>query len=202
MFTSFFKKNILESESGLFCIDKDGMLTEFRPSEDNPIIVTKKEEPFALNGYIEERSIRHLIIPKGVKGFADDVIRYLKVKERFELPDGLLYIGNSLHDKGSNGCVFAQCDLPSVKIPTTVKELGTFAFGHSHIGYLHIPSTIRSPYSRQFKDAYIGTLCLPKEWKDYISLHNYRIENKLIRNNWEEYGFLTFDAGVGNLVFE
>ena len=83
MFTSFFKKNILESESGLFCIDKDGMLTEFRPSEDNPIIVTKKEKPFALNGYIEERSIRHLIIPKGVKGFADDVIRYLKVKELY-----------------------------------------------------------------------------------------------------------------------
>ncbi|MBP5278590.1 MAG: leucine-rich repeat protein [Prevotella sp.] len=201
MFKSIFNKTILESESGLFYLDKDGMLVDFKPSERNPIIETKKEEPFAFNGFVKERTIKHLIIPKGVKGFADDVIRHIKVEERFELPDGLLYIGNSIHDSSSHGCVFAQCLLPSVSIPESVKELGDFAFGHSRIDYLLIPSTIRSPYRRQFKDSYIDTLCLPKEWENYICLQNYRIENKLLRDNWEEYGYLTFDAGVGNIVF-
>ena len=116
-----FKKRILESESGLFYLDKEGMLTDFKPSETNPIIKEKIEEPFAYNGYITKESISHLIIPKGVRGFADDFFRGITVTCRFELPEGLLFIGNSFHDNSSHGCVFSHCTFLVVRLSIICK---------------------------------------------------------------------------------
>lgn len=198
-----FKKRILESESGLFYLDKEGMLTDFKPSETNPIIKEKIEEPFAYNGYITKESISHLIIPKGVRGFADDFFRGITVTCRFELPEGLLFIGNSFHDNSSHGCVFSHCTLPDVRLPDSLKELGVFAFGCSVINYLQIPSTICSPYGRQFKDSHIKTLCLPKRWRDNFYLDDHSLIKKSLSDGWQKFwGYLVFDAEIDHLVFE
>lgn len=202
MFT--FKKKTLRSESGIFYLD-DGIVIDFKPSEDNPIIEEKIVEPNAYYGYVVKKSINHLIVPNGVKGFVDDFFRGITIQERFELPDGLLYIGNSYHDNNSHGCVFAECVIPEVRIPETVTELGLFAFGSSQIGFLKIPSSIRqSRCLRQFKDSHITTLCLPKEWENLFYL-----DGKFLRRNFSTYddcnrylGWLVFDASIDNLVFE
>ena len=173
-----FKKRILESESGLFYLDKEGMLTDFKPSETNPIIKEKIEEPFAYNGYITKESISHLIIPKGVRGFADDFFRGITVTCRFELPEGLLFIGNSFHDNSSHGCVFSHCTLPDVRLPDSLKELGLFAFG-------------------------IKTLCLPKRWRDNFYLDDHSLIKKSLSDGWQKFwGYLVFDAEIDHLVFE
>lgn len=203
----FFKNNVLGSESGLFHIDKDGMLTNFQPSGNNPIIEEKTEDPCAYDGYVIKKSIQHLVIPKGVRSFADDMFRGITVKERLELPEGLISIGNTVSDGNYHGCVLSHCILPEVILPESVKELGFFAFGGSYIAYLRIPLGIKSPYLRQFKDSRIDTLCLPKEWKDAFSLEdNFLRRNdcfcKMFGHNWHKsHGYLTFDARIGHLKF-
>lgn len=202
----FFKKKFLESESGVFHIDNEGMLTSFQPSADNPIVEEKIEEPLAYYGYLIKKSIGHLVIPKGVRSFVDDMFRGITVKERLELPEGLISIGNIDSNGNYRGCVFSHSVLPEVIIPESVKELGTFAFGGSHIDYLRIPSGIKSPGLRQFKDSCIGTLCLPKEWKDTFFLKNSFLEKKNIQLcfglSWSEtHGYLTFDSTIDHLEF-
>lgn len=163
-------KSVLTSESGTFFIDKNGIVQRFEPAEDNPFIEEKTE--FRDNyTYTTHKSIRTLIVPSGVKGFVSDFMRGVRVIERFELPEGLLRIGNySFDNDKEEHCVFANCILPSVIIPQGVKEIGIFAFGHTHIESLQLPASPQSPSGRQFKDSFIGTLRLPKEWKDKVSL--------------------------------
>lgn len=158
------------SESGTFFIDKNGIVQRFEPAKDNPFI----EEEAEFNGnytYKTQKSIRTMVIPNGVKGFVSDFMRGVRVTERFELPEGLERIGNNSFDIDTEeSCVFANCILPSVIIPQSVQEIGNFAFGHSHIEVLQLPVSLHSPYGRQFKDSYIGTLRLPHEWKNKVSL--------------------------------
>ena len=148
----------------------------FETSNDNPSIEedTEKKTNYTFK---TKKSIRTFIVPKGVKGFVSDFMHGIRVIERFELPEGLLTIGNNTHEVVNIDayCVFADCILPTVVIPDSVKELGPFAFGHSHIDTLQLPKTLYSPYSRQFKDSYIDTLRLPKEWKDNVLLGKYVI---------------------------
>mgnify|MGYP007038190253 CR=1 FL=1 len=65
------------------------------------------------------------------------------------------------------------------------------------------PATLHSPYGRQFKDSTIGTLRLPKEWKDGVSLDKYGC---LHLTGWcfsdEKYGYLRWPSTqVGKLEF-
>lgn len=166
IFTS--KKRVLESESGAFCVDNDGILQQFTPSPNNPIIdeVTELHNHYT---YWTNKSIKTFVIPDGVKGFGDWSIRGVRIVERLAFPEGLLNFGNS-------HCIFADCILPSVIIPQTVCELGSYAFGHTHIETLLLPFSIRSPYMRQLKDSYVGTLLLHKRLSgatidEYGSLH-------------------------------
>lgn len=163
-------RKILTSVSGRFFVDENGFVQRFEPAENNPFIDEKTE----LNdNYIHstEKSIRTFIVPNGVKGFVSDFMRGVKVKERFELPEGLESIGNNSFDNNTEeSCVFADCILPSVVIPQSVKEIGIFAFGHTRIDSLQLPAALRSPYGRQFKDSYIGLLRLPNKWMDKVSL--------------------------------
>ncbi|MBR5511532.1 MAG: leucine-rich repeat protein [Bacteroidaceae bacterium] len=199
---SFFKfiPKYIESSSGRFLVDNNGIALSFEPSKDNEYIIEETE----LNTYNQHhpnKSIKTLIVPKGVKGFASEFMRGVRVIEKFELPDGLLSIGNNSFDfEHSQHCVFANCILPSVIIPDSVKEIGTFAFGHTHIETLQIPSSLHSPYGRQFKDSYIGTLILPREWKDIAFLNKY---NRLvIELDSVNYGYLRWPSTtVGKLIF-
>lgn len=199
---SFFKfiPKYIDSSSGRFLVDNNGIALSFEPSEDNEYIIEETE----LNTYNQHhpnKSIKTLIVPKGVKGFASDFMRGVRVIEKFELPDGLLSIGNNSFDfEHSQHCVFANCILPSVTIPNSVKEIGNFAFGHSHIEALQLPSSLRSPYGRQFRDSYIGTLVLPKEWENiaYFNEHN----RLVIELDSVNYGYLRWPSTtVCKLIF-
>ena len=187
-------KSVLKSESGSFHVDKNGIAQRFEPAGDNPFIDEKTE----LNdNYIHrtEKSIRTFIVPGGVKGFASDFMRGVRVLERFELPNDLLIIGHYSFDIEDVGrCVFADCIIPSIVIPESVHEIGSYAFGHTHIGSLQLPTTIRSPYGRQFKDSYIGVLRMPHEWMGMASLgkyNNLRLSGLL---NSDEFGYLRWPS--------
>ena len=87
-----------------------------------------------------------------------------------------------------------------MSIPNSVKEIGNFAFGHSRIEILQLPSTLHSPYVRQFKDSYIETLFLPKEWENiaYLDEHN----SLVIELDSVNYGYLRWPGTtVGKLTF-
>lgn len=169
------KEYALTSESGTFYVDDEGIVLRFEPSEDNPIKEEKVDEPYAYDGFVVKKSIKHLIVPEGMKGFVSDFMRGISILERFVLPKGLLSIGKITHEFRDDDayCVFSHSTLPTVVVPESVKELGSFAFGHTHIECLQLPESLHSPYGRQFKDSSIGTLRLPKEWKDGVSLDKY-----------------------------
>ena len=160
----------LESESGAFFLDEHGIVERFEPSIDNPF----KDERTEKGDIVTQKSIRSLIVPEGVKGFVSEFMRRVRVLELFELPNGLLSIGNnSFSIEDEQQCVFANCILPSVVIPETVQQIGNFAFGSSHIECLQLPATLRSEYGRQFKDGYIGVLKMPVEWKNDVEKDKY-----------------------------
>ena len=193
----------LKSESGTFYIDNKGIVQSFEPAADNPFI---DEETVIEEGgsYSTCKSIRSLIVPEGVRGFVGGFMRYTRILERFELPEGLLSLGNNSFDYNTEcSSVFANCILPSVIIPDSVIEIGLFAFGHSHIDSLQLPESLHSPYGRQFKDSYIGTLLLPKKWDGGVNLGN-NGELRLIGwwfNN-DSQGCLKWPSTkIGNLKF-
>lgn len=191
----------VESQSGKFFVDKEGIALSFEPSKDNELIIEDTE--FQKNYYANKisRTIRTFIVPEGVKGFVSNFLRGVRVIEKFEFPDGLLSIGNISSDlTHEQHCVFANCILPSVSIPESVKEIGNFAFGHSLIDTLQFPPSLRSPYGRQFKDSHIGTLILPKEWENtaYLDEHN----RLVIELDSVNYGYLHWPStAVDKLIF-
>lgn len=197
----------IESQSGKFFIDEKGIALSFEPSKENEFIIeeTTFEDYYV---YRTNRSIRTFIVPEGVKGFVSNFLFYTRVIERFELPNGLLSIGS--YTEPHHCSVFAGCILPSVNIPQSVKELGDFAFGHSRIETLQLPSSIRSPYGRQFKDSYIGTLIVPSEWKDFIFLgsdYHHLIPNTdnivADKHYYMNFGYLTwYSTYIGKLEFD
>jgi len=192
----------LTSESGTFYVDDKGVVQRFIPADDNPF-VDEEIEVTSNYTYMTYKSIRTFIVPKGVKGFISSFMRHTRVLERFELPDGLLSLGNNSFDINTGcNCVFANCILPTVVIPESVKEIGIFAFGHSHIDCLQLPKTLHSPIGRQFCDSFIGTLRLPKEWEHGVSLVEsvLRFSGRLLDN--EKYGYLRWPGTiVGDLKF-
>lgn len=199
-----FVRKKIENESGVFYLN-DGVVSDFKPSVYNPFTEEIIEEPQTYHGHTTKTAIKHLIVPKGVRGFADDFFRDVTITERFELPDGLLYIGNGYHDNGSHGCVFSHCSIPAVNIPETVIEIGEFAWGGSQIGLLKIPASIhpQKQYLRQFKDTHIQTLCLPKEWAEYFYIEGTCVKQRFSPSSQhsEQFGWLGLDATIDTLVF-
>ena len=195
-------KSVLKSESGFFYIDGNGIVQRFEPAGDNTFIEEEKEHNDNYT-YKTRKSIRTMVIPNGVKGFVSDFMRGVRVTERFELPEGLERIGNNSFDINiEEHCVFANCILPSVVIPRSVKEIGNFTFGHSHIEVLQLPETLQSPYGRQFKDSHIGLLRLPNEWKDMVSLDDDGHLNVNSTMDTETFGYLRWPSTyVEKLVF-
>lgn len=189
-----------ESQSGKFFVDREGIALSFEPSKDNEFIV--EDTDFHENYfYHTNKTLRTFIVPEGVKGFVSDFLRGVRVVDKFEFPDGLLSIGNISSDLAhEQHCVFANCILPSVSIPESVKEIGKFAFGHSQISILQFPPSLRSPYVRQFKDSHIGTLILPKEWGNFASLsEDCRLKIAL---DHENFGYLWWPStSVEKLFF-
>lgn len=138
------------SESGKFlCVN--GIARSFEPATSNIV-----EEDIKKVGDVHY-TVKTLIVPFGVIGFASNFCRGMTVQDIFILPDTLESIG----DDCENGCVFANTNLPEVFIPESVRMIGTFAFGGSKIKKLVIRAKTYSPYLRQFKDSTIGKIYLP-----------------------------------------
>lgn len=196
-------EEVLNSGSGSFYVNEDGVAQRFEPAADNPFIEDETEMNDNYN-YSTHRTIRTFIVPKGVKEFTSGFMSGTRVLERFELPDGLLRLGNNSFDHASKcNCIFDNCVLPSVVIPDSVVEIGLYAFGHTHIDCLQLPESLHSPYGRQFKDSYIGTLKLPIEWKEYVRLgeHN-NLQLLGQRFNNDKYGYLQWPSTkIGILEF-
>lgn len=106
-------------------------------------------------------AVRTMIVPSGVKGFCDDFFRGGAVTDIFLLPDSLETIGNGEKEPFACECVFADCLLPEVVIPESVRYIGKFCFGASVIEKLVIRAAMDLPYLRQFKDSTIRKLYLP-----------------------------------------
>ena len=183
----------VNSESGTFYINENGIVLRFEPSSYN-LFIEEKTTIRANYTYDTHKTIRTFIVPEGVKGFASGFMRGIRVVERFELPESLSSIGK--------GC-FDNSILPEVVIPQGVQELGFFAFGHSYIGTLQLPTTIQSPYGRQFKDSHIGVLRLPKEWRNHVALGEHNelwFDNEWLDN--DKYGYLGWPSTkIENLEF-
>jgi len=197
-------EKVLNSESGSFFVNEHGVPHRYEPSVDNPYIEDESEKN-ANYKFKTNKSIRTFIVPEGVKGFVSDFMRGIRIVERFELSDGLLNIGNNTHEITDIDahCVFADCILPAAVIPDSLKEIGTFAFGHSYIDNLQLPESLHSPYGMQFKDSYIGALMLPKVWKDGVSLGK---DGELQLNGWwfdnDKYGYLRWPSTkIGKMKF-
>ena len=154
---------VLRSESGLFECDPEGKLIRFFPDPRNLL-----DEVFILEKYVYGKtyktyyrpSVHTLIIPEGVTAFTREFFRYGYVENEISFPKTLVSLGSE-----SDGCVFANTCLPIVAIPESVEMIGTFAFGHSIIESLSFKRLVKSIYLRQFKEACIGTVYLPREFR-------------------------------------
>ena len=141
----------LTSESGTFALDKDGVARHFFEAEGNPMLSE-------CHGYCR-KSINSFVVPHGVKGLGSRILSEVWVREKFELPDGLVRIGSASALYGP--FEFTKCDLPSVVIPPSVEELGCYAFANCCIQRLRLPLLSHCPYARQFKGSSIELLELP-----------------------------------------
>lgn len=151
---------VLRSESGLFECDPEGKLIRFYPDPKNLLdeVVLKEEYTYGKSYY--RPCVHTLIIPEGVTAFTREFFRYGYVENEISFPDTLVSLGSEFDD-----CVFADTCLPIVAIPESVEMIGTFAFGHSIIESLSFKRLVKSIYLRQFKEACIGTVYLPREFR-------------------------------------
>ena len=150
----------LMSESGTFCLDADGVARHFEAAEGNPLLSE-------YHGYCR-KAINSFVVPHGVKGLDSRILSEVWVREKFELPEGLVHIGRGSSPFGP--CAFTKCDLPTVVIPPSVETLGAYAFAKCQIQRLRLPILKQCPYERQFKGASIGVLELPVELQDLVRL--------------------------------
>ena len=161
----------LRSESGAFSLDKDGVARCFDAAEGNPLISE-------YHGYCR-KAINSFVVPHGVKGLDSRILSEVWVREKFELPEGLVHIGRGSSPFGL--CAFTKCDLPTVVIPASVEVLGAYAFAKCQIQRLRLPLLNNCPYERQFKGASIDVLELPADWQ--------KVDDELTGRSWQESGF-------------
>lgn len=154
------RRMYLRNESGLFECNDQGKLLNFFPDSKNLMDKTKVKEIYRLGGKIFKDYYRPcvytLIIPEGVTTFECDFFRGGLVNDIIRFPSTLRQIGSNYED-----CVFAGSFLPEVIIPRTVKMIGNFAFGASHIKRLVFEDDMQCMYARQFKESVIEELVIP-----------------------------------------
>lgn len=149
----------LKTESGCF-VHIEGIVINFTPNPNN-VIPGGIDAPDGWSGEIihYDNAIRSLIVPDGIKGFGDEFLRGWAITESVVFPDSLLYIGT---EDGVGG-TFANCFLPEIVLPESLKIIGNFAFGHCYIEKLVVNPANKSKNNRQFKDSTIKKLYLPKK---------------------------------------
>ena len=141
----------LHNESGTFYVDKLGVLQDFCCSPEN----NADNCP-----YQDTKKLYTLHIPEGVTVLKEEAFREYTILDKLTLPDSLRLMGTG------HGCVLADCKLPDVVIPKTLRILGDYAFGHSSLRSLRLPENADWAYARQFKGGEIGTLYLSQKYRD------------------------------------
>lgn len=165
----------ITNECGTFIIDENGLLNSYKPDSCNII-----ENPNT-NEY-RELCIEKLIIPEGVIELPNMFMRDSYISSLVSFPKSLKSIGRCCFDGvNQSDCVFADCDLPTIALPKSISEIGTFAFGKSRIKKLILPTGLTSMYARQFKDSHISLLLLPYE--DRITFIRHMPLSILLRYN-------------------
>ena len=159
------------SEAGTFCLDADGVARHFEAAEGNLLLSE-------YHGYCR-KAINSFVVPHGVKGLDSRILSEVWVREKFELPEGLVHIGRGSSPFGP--CAFTKCDLPTVVIPPSVETLGAYAFAKCQIQRLRLPLLNNCAYERQFKGASIDVLELPADWQ--------KVDDELTGRSWQESGF-------------
>ena len=151
---------VLRSESGLFECDPEGKLIRFFPDPRNLLdkVVLREEYTYGKSYY--RPCVHTLIIPEGVTAFTREFFRCGYVENEIRFPNTLVSLGSEADD-----CVFANTHLPDVAIPESVEMIGTFAFGDSTMDSVRFTGLFQCKYLRQFKDACIGTVYLPGEFR-------------------------------------
>lgn len=181
MQTSILPKRYIDSPSGRFIIDIAGRLLSFTPSENNPVRYTEVEHihnPYMPVQIEKEPHLDTLIIPEGVKSLPAEFMRGYHIDSKIVFPETLESIGDTYWDDmaNENHCVLANTHLPEVIIPKSVKMIGIFSFGSSHIKRLVFENTINCEYARQFKDSRIDELVIPKVmWESDGIARNFKI---------------------------
>ncbi|MGM9550227.1 MAG: leucine-rich repeat protein [Faecousia sp.] len=141
----------LHNESGTFYVDKLGVLQDFCCSPENN----------ADNcSYQDTKKLYTLHIPEGVTVLKEEAFRDYTILYKMTLPSSLRLMGTG------HGCVLADCKLPNVVMPKTLRILGDYAFGHSSLRSLRLPENAAWEYARQFKEGEIGTLYVSQKYRD------------------------------------
>ena len=150
------------NESGTFYVDRLGVLQSFCCSPENNADNCSPQDT---------KKLYTLHIPEGVTVLKEEAFRYYTVLDKMTLPDSLQLMGTG------HGCVLADCKLPNVVIPKTLRILGDYAFGHSSLRSLRLPENATWEYARQFKEGEIGTLYLSRKYRDASNPSKLRYDN-------------------------
>ena len=157
-----------ENESGRFYCDRTGRLTFFESERENRL----KQSPYGFRRSHEEKAVRSLIIPEGVReiDYHAEKLQDLIIVEKLVLPTTL----EKMDDNVLSGCLIMEMELPA-----SLREIGPGALMCDYIHVLRIPQGMMHPqyssgweqkkldgaltiYGRQFKETIINTLIVPK----------------------------------------
>lgn len=150
----------IRNDSGSFWIDSDGVLMDFdtdlwfRPRDDKRIL-------YKLN------------IPEGVTAIPSEMFRGYIVFSDISFPKSLRCIGVGY----GGGCAFSDSWLPDLVLPENLEALGNFVFGSTVVRSVtipHNPEKLLPLQARQFKDAYIGELRVPVEYRDVMHENSWK----------------------------
>lgn len=165
---------ILKNETGAFLCNEDGKLLSYYPSIE--VLMDKPTEIENYPNCFYKPCIRAMKIPEGVTSFSSNFFRFGMIEEELILPNSLKTIGTDM-----DGCIFANTYIGHIAIPKSVEAIGVFAFGSSRIKELVYPDKIiESQYMRQFKDAIIDNLTIPKGVYCYLQRKRIKIEQLFV----------------------
>jgi hypothetical protein len=149
--------SIYKNQSGVFECDNRGNLLNFYPDAENLLEESVVREVYQYNKDFYRPCVHELIIPEGVVSIDGPFFNDGYVKDEIRFPESLRSIG------GSDYPVFAHSHFPWVVIPSGVNMIGFLAFCHSEMESVSFERLFDCKYLRQFRDAQIGTLYLPRE---------------------------------------
>ena len=107
----------------------------------------------------DEETLKHLIIPDGVKSIEENCFKNDHYLDRITLPTTLTKLNKN---------AFYSCDISKFYIPPSVKEIDDQCFMHCNIKLLSLPSTLTRIGTDCFKKCSIDVLQYPEDNKHKV----------------------------------